>query len=215
MLLVLHSDSQHSFHLFNLRIPNVLSFKLSQNTISVPAINILVVFLQTNLYGLLQSVNGSSNNTFLQFNDVQTDSCGIGLRTYDCVFSYHLFHQFPLLLILVYCPKVFHPKCLDVIMLFLYWPIPYVKIFRHNYSSSNLVLQFFWVLLLHIPNHLNRDSCYIGQVILVPKYTPTPYGEPERILLAISRVLYPVPCEVNCLLIIFVVLVLAHNLPPL
>ena len=96
-------------------------------------------------------------------------------------------------------------------MLFFYWSIPYVKIFRHNYSSSNLVLQFFWVLLLHIPNHLNRNSGYICKVILVPKHTPTLYGELERIPLAIPRVLYPVPCKVNCLLIIFVVLILAHS----
>ena len=82
-------------------------------------------------------------------------------------------------------------------------------------SSSNLVLQLFWVLLLHISNHLNRDPCYICKFILVPEYTPTPDGELERILLAVSRVRYPVPCEVNCLLIIFVILVLAHNLPPL
>ena len=96
-------------------------------------------------------------------------------------------------------------------MLFLYGPIPYVKIFRHNYSSSNLVFQFFWVLLLHISNHLNRNSCYVGKVIFVPKYTPTPDCELERILLAISRVNYVISCEVNCLLIIFVVLVLAHS----
>ena len=78
-------------------------------------------------------------------------------------------------------------------------------------SSSNLVLQLFWVLFLHISNHHNRDSCYIGKVILVPKHTPTPYGELERILLSIPRVPYPVPCEVNYLLIIFVILVLAHS----
>ena len=127
------------------------------------------------------------------------------------MFSYHLFHQFSVLLLLVYCLKVFHPKCLDVVMLFLYGSIPYVKTSAHNYSSSNLVLQLFWVLLLHISNHLNRNSCYIGKVVFVPKYTPTQYCELERILLAISRVSYVVSCEVNCLLIIFVILVLAHS----
>ena len=96
-------------------------------------------------------------------------------------------------------------------MLFLYGSIPSVKTSAHNYSSSNLVLQFFWMLLLHISNHLNSNSGYIGKVVFVPKYTPTPYCELERILLAVSRVRYVVPCEVNCLLIIFVVLVLAHS----
>ena len=96
-------------------------------------------------------------------------------------------------------------------MLFLYWSIPSVKTSAHDSSSSNLVLQFFWMLFLHIFNHHNRNSGYICQVILVPKYTPTLYGKLERIPLAIPRVLYPVPCEVNCLLIIFVVLVLAHS----
>lgn len=96
-------------------------------------------------------------------------------------------------------------------MLFLYGSIPSVKTSRHNYSSSNLVLQLFWVLLFHISNHLNRNSGYIGKVILVPEYTPTPYCELERILLSIPRVLYPVSGKVNCLLIIFVILVLAHS----
>ena len=96
-------------------------------------------------------------------------------------------------------------------MLFLYGSIPYVKTSAHNYSSSNLVLHFFWVLLLHISNHLNSNSGYIGKVVFVPKYAPTPYCELERILLAISRVSYIVPCEINCLLIIFVILVLAHS----
>lgn len=96
-------------------------------------------------------------------------------------------------------------------MLFLYGSIPYVKTSAHNYSSSNLVLQLFWVLFLHILYHHHRDSCYICKVILVPKYTPTPYCKLERILLAIPRVLYPIPGKVNCLLIIFVVLVLYHS----
>lgn len=151
MLLVLHSYSQHSFHLFNLRIPNVLSFKLSQNTIFVPAINILVVFLKTNLYGLLQSVNGSSSNTFLQFNYVQTDCCGIGLRTYYCVFSYHLFHQFSVLLLLVYYTNVFHPKCLYVVMLFLYGSISYVKTSAHDqFLLKSCIPIFLGVATSHI-----------------------------------------------------------------